>query len=41
MNEIIKELEKIAESCRLQEKIETQMQIRQLIERISRGNVCR
>ena len=34
MNELVKELEKIAEACRLQERIETQMQIRQLIEKI-------
>lgn len=34
MKEFIKELEKIADLCRLQERIETQMQIRQLIEKI-------
>ena len=38
MNEIIKELERIADLCRLQERIETQMQIRQLIERVRNGN---
>lgn len=37
MNELVKELEKIAEACRLQERIITQMQIRQLIERIRGG----
>ena len=37
MNELVKELEKIAESCRLQERIETQAQIRQLIEKIRGG----
>ena len=41
MNEIIKELERIARDCRLQEKIETQAQIRQLIERVKNGNLCR
>lgn len=35
--DIVKELEKIAEACRLQERIITQMQIRQLIEKIRGG----
>lgn len=38
MNELVKELERIAEACRTQERIETQMQIRQLIERVRNGN---
>ena len=37
MNELVKELEKIADLCRLQERIETQAQIRQLIEKIRGG----
>ena len=37
MNELVKELERIAELCRLQERIETQAQIRQLIEKIRGG----
>ena len=41
VNEIIKELERIARDCRLQERIETQMQIRQLIERVRNGNGSR
>ena len=41
MNELVKELEQIAELCRLQERIETQAQIRQLIERMKRGNGSR
>lgn len=40
MNELVKELEKIADLCRLQERIETQAQIRQLIERVRNGNLC-
>lgn len=40
MNELVKELERIADLCRLQERIETQMQIRQLIERVRNGNGC-
>lgn len=40
MNELVKELERIAELCRLQERIETQAQIRQLIERVRNGNLC-
>lgn len=36
--DVVKELEEIAESCRTQERIITQMQIRQLIERVRNGN---
>lgn len=41
MNELVKELERIAEACRTQERIITQMQIRQLIERVRNGNGSR
>lgn len=36
--DVVKELERIAEACRTQERIITQMQIRQLIERVRNGN---
>lgn len=32
--ELIKDLEKVYNSCRTQEKIETQMQLKEIIERI-------
>lgn len=38
---LLKELKRIAEACRLQERIITQMQIRQLIERVRNGNGSR
>lgn len=41
MQELIKELEKLANDCRLQEKIETQIQLQQIIKKVKSGNLCR
>lgn len=41
MKEILEELEKLYKDCRLQERIITQMKLKEIIERIRNGNTGR